>query len=126
MSSPVSSDSKTKLTTYLENTDKFSLESGVVRIALSRDNRELACALDTHKITVLDLETGKPLKFLTAHEDKITGLAYSTKDGVEYLVSSGLDKKVIVWGFPDREDSFIIVLYRQDNRTHLLWRMAYR
>ena len=78
MSSPVSSDSKTKLTTYLENTDK------------------------------------------------ITGLAYSTKDGVEYLVSSGLDKKVIVWGFPDREDSFIIVLYRQDNRTHLLWRMAYR
>ncbi len=111
MSSPVSSDSKTQLTSYLENTDVLSLESGVVMIALSRDNRELACALDNHTITVLDLENQKPLKSLGIHEDKITGLAYSTPDDSEYLVSSGLDKRVVVWGFPD-EKSANSVTYR--------------
>jgi len=65
------------------------------QLAFSPENQMLAAAMPDYSIRLWETSSGKELRRLNGHEDKIQSLAFS-KDG-RYLVSGGRDKKVRVW-----------------------------
>jgi hypothetical protein len=67
--------------------------TGMLRF--SHDGRVLAWVNNHHKIHVLDVRTGVLAWPFSGHDDRITGLAFTTED--KALASSSADSTILVW-----------------------------
>ncbi len=76
---------------------KEGLEGTIYAASISPDGKYLAVGgiLNGNNIRIFDFYTGKLLKLLKGHTDSVLDICFS-EDG-RYLISSGYDKRVIIW-----------------------------